>query len=102
MDASRPWPDDELASLDVVALLRDGPPDELLGRGLAAAAIQLERAGIVAGDVFQTAEEVRADDVLAGEPPTLLDRMVAAGAQADWLERVAELMVLRLTSAGSP
>lgn len=103
----RVFTDDDLASLDVPDLLRAGPSAELEGEGAVAAAIQLERDGAAPGDVLLAAAEVRADDVLVGEPPTRLDELVAAGLgvpgaetrerHAAWLERVAELMALRIT-----
>jgi hypothetical protein len=94
--------DDELRRLDVEALLRESdPPAELQGEGAVAAALQLRDDDVQPADVFQVAGEVRDDDVLAGDPPTLLDRYVAAGlegsgreALAHWLEQVLAIMTM--------
>lgn len=105
--------DAEAAEIDVPRLLAGGLADsegnlrgDLQGLGAVAAAVQLEREGVVAEDVALALTQVRNEamgvEVVAADLPSALAAMVAAGRRAGdaellahWLGLVANLLMLR-------
>ncbi|WP_405620504.1 hypothetical protein OG292_34965 [Streptomyces sp. NBC_01511] len=106
--STRPRTDDELvAATDIPILLRYGLTQDtfrtaLSGDGAIAAAITLDRLGVVPRSVAFVAEVVRAGGlVYAAELPEPLPRPDAAALLRDWLENAAQAAATPEGEAGA-